>query len=70
MGWMEFIMSKNIAVIPKGTKIQIMGCSYILQEDALVDGDQAILEATLKAQENFDNGIGIVGGHGLKNATN
>ncbi len=67
---MEFIMSKNIAVIPKGTKIQIMGCSYILQEDALVDGDQAILEATLKAQENFDNGIGIVGGHGLKNATN
>ncbi len=67
---MEFIMSKNIAVIPKGTKIQIMGCSYILQEDALVDGDQAILEATLKAQENFDNGVGVVGGHGLKNANN
>ncbi|WP_407508643.1 hypothetical protein [Acinetobacter baumannii] len=63
-------MSKNIAVIPKGTKIQIMGCSYILQEDALVDGDQAILEATLKAQENFDNDVGVVGGHGLKNATN
>ncbi|MFA3467978.1 hypothetical protein ABTE70_09340 [Acinetobacter baumannii] len=55
-------MSKNIAVIPKGTKIQIMGCSYILQEDALVDGDQAILEATLKAQENFNRGIGVVGG--------
>lgn len=70
VGCMEFIMSKNIAVIPKGTKIQIMGCSYILQEDALVDGDQAILEATLKAQENFDNGVGVVGGHGLKNATN
>lgn len=58
---------KDVCIILKGTKIQIMGCSYILQEDALVDGDQAIIDATLKAQENFHNGVGVCSGLGLTN---
>lgn len=54
-------MSENIAVIPKGTKVQIMGCSYALLEDVKVDGMQGNLDEVLKAQENFNNSIGIVG---------
>ena len=53
-------MSENIAVIPKGTKVQIMGCSYTLLEDAKVDGNQTNLDYILKEQENFDKGIGVV----------
>ena len=53
-------MSENIAVIPKGTKVQIMGCSYTLLEDAKVDGYQTNLDYILKEQENFDKGIGVV----------
>ncbi len=60
MGWKEFVMSENIAVIPKGTKVQIMGCSYTLLEDAKVDGNQTNLDYILKEQENFDKGIGVV----------
>lgn len=52
---MEFVMGENIAVIPKGTKIQIMGCSYTLLEDVKVDGMQIYLDKVLKAQEDFDN---------------
>lgn len=52
-------MSENIAVIPKGTKIQIMGCSYTLLEDIKVNGTQGDLDNTLKAQDDFDNGVGV-----------
>lgn len=59
---MEFVMSENVAVIPKGTSVQIMGCSYTLLEDVKVDGMQIYLDQVLKAQIDFKNGIGIVGG--------
>lgn len=55
---MGFIMSENIAIIPKGTKIQIMGCTYILLEDAKVTGTQRHLDNTLKAQVDFDQNVG------------
>ncbi|MFW2042694.1 hypothetical protein ACG94V_15375 [Acinetobacter sp. ULE_I001] len=54
-------MSENIAVIPKGTKVQIMGCSYTLLEDVKVDGMQIYLDQALKAQVDFENGVGIIG---------
>lgn len=66
MGLVEFVMSENIAVIPKGTKVQIMGCSYTLIEDVKVDGNQANLDYILKEQENFYKGIGVASGGGLK----
>ena len=49
---------KEIAIIPKGSKVQIMGCSYTLAEDTKVEGGQSNLDYILKAQEDFDNGIG------------
>ncbi|MFX1824761.1 hypothetical protein [Acinetobacter sp. AS5] len=52
---------KEVAVIPKGNKIQIMGCSYTLLEDVRVDGNQANLNYILKEQKNFEKGIGVVG---------
>lgn len=51
---------REIAIIPKGAKIQIMGCSYTLLENANVEGSQDNLNYILKEQENFDKGIGIV----------
>lgn len=56
---MEFVMNENIAVIPKGTKVQIMGCSYTLLEDVKVDGIQIYLDQALKAQEDFESEINI-----------
>lgn len=50
-------MSENIAVIPKGTKIQIMGCTYTLLEDAKVDGTQGHINKILKAQVDFDQEV-------------
>lgn len=54
-------MGENIAVIPKGTNVQIMGCSYTLLEDVKVDGMQIYLDQVLKAQIDFKNGVGVVG---------
>ena len=69
MGLLEFIMSEKeeieIAVIPKGSKVQIMGCRVTLVEDTKVEGDQASLDYILKDQEDYDNGIGVVGEGGL-----
>lgn len=45
----------EIAVIPKGSRVSIMGCSYLLLEDAKVDGNQSRLNYVLEAQNNFDN---------------
>ena len=60
---MEFVVNneKEIAVTPKGTKVQIMGCSYTTLEDARVDGMQSSLDQVLKCQEDLANGQGIVG---------
>lgn len=54
-------MRKIIAVIPKGAKVQILGCSIPLLEVTKVEVDQANLDYILKEQDNFDKGIGIVG---------
>jgi hypothetical protein len=62
---LEFVMDKNEqlerGVIPKGTHVQIMGCRITLLEDTKVDSDQKSLDYILKVQEDFDNGIGVVG---------
>lgn len=55
-------MCENIAVIPKGTKIQIMGCSYFLLEDVKVDAIQVRLEQVLEAQNDFENEVHVVDG--------
>ncbi len=55
-------MSESIAVIPKGTRVQIMGCSYTLLEDIKVNGTQGDLDKILKAQDDFDNGVGVCSG--------
>lgn len=52
---------KEIAIIPKGSYVSIMGCRITLAEDAKVEGGQKSLDYILKAQEDFDNGIGVVG---------
>ncbi|MFW1794984.1 hypothetical protein ACG9Y4_04690 [Acinetobacter guillouiae] len=57
-------MSENAAVIPKGTNVQIMGCSYTLLDDVKVDGMQIHLDQTLEAQKNFGEGVGICSGPG------
>lgn len=54
-------MCENIAVIPKGTYVSIMGCRFTLLEDTQVEANQTNLDYILKDQENFDKGIGIVG---------
>ena len=45
----------EVAIIPKGSKIQIMGCSYTLLEDVKVDGIQSRLDYVLKAQDDFES---------------
>ncbi|AXY60219.1 hypothetical protein [Acinetobacter sp. WCHAc010052] len=54
-------MSESVAVIPKGTKVQIMGCSYLLLEDVKVEGIQNYLDYVLKVQSDFENGLCVVG---------
>ena len=65
---MEFIMSdqKEIAIIPKGSYVSIMGCRITLAEDTKVEGSQADLNYILREQENFDKGIGVVGENSIK----
>lgn len=52
---------KEFAVIPKGNYVSIMGCRIILAEDTKVEGNQSNIDYILKDQENFNNGIGVVG---------
>ena len=52
---------KEIAIIPAGTYVSIMGCRFTLLEDTKVEANQANLDYILKEQRNFNNGIGIVG---------
>lgn len=42
-----------------------MGCSYTLLEDVKADGIQIYLDQVLKAEDDFENGIGVVGGQNL-----
>ena len=61
MGCLEFVMSEKeeieIAIIPKGSYVSIMGCRFTLMEDTKVEANQANLDYILKDQEDFDNGI-------------
>ena len=50
---------KEIAIIPKGTRVSVMGCSYLLLEDAKVDGNQTYLNDALKAQANHYKNIDL-----------
>lgn len=63
MGYLEFVMSEKeeIAIIPKGTHVSVMGCRITLLEDTKVEGDQKSLDYILKVQEDFDNGVGVMG---------
>jgi hypothetical protein len=47
--------------IPKGTKIKIDGCPFVLQDDVKVAASQEIVDLAIKNQNDFDNGIGVVG---------
>lgn len=47
--------------IPKGTKVKIDGCQFVLQEDVPVAADQKIVDLAIKNQTDFYNGIGVVG---------
>ncbi|MBU3845924.1 MAG: hypothetical protein H9855_02900 [Candidatus Acinetobacter avistercoris] len=58
---------KEIAIIPKGSYVSIMGCSYLLLEDTNVDGNQTYLNDALKAQSDYRNGVGVCSGSGTKN---
>ena len=51
----------EIAIIPAGSHISIMGCRFTLLEDTKVEADQANLDYILKEQKNFENGMDIVG---------
>lgn len=58
---------KEIAIIPKGNYVSIMSCRIALAEDTKVEANQADLDYILKEQENFDKGIGVIGG-AIKNS--
>lgn len=47
--------------IPKGTQISINGMPFILQEDVKGNASQEYIDKTIKDQEDFHNGIGVVG---------
>ncbi|MDQ9019882.1 hypothetical protein RFI02_02050 [Acinetobacter sichuanensis] len=52
---------KEVAIIPKGSYVSIMGCRFTLLEDTQIEANQANLDYILKEQKNFDEGIGVVG---------
>ncbi|RZF53681.1 hypothetical protein EXE30_06815 [Acinetobacter halotolerans] len=47
--------------VPKGTKVKIDGCPFVLQDDVQVGADQTIVDLAIKNQNDFENGIGVVG---------
>jgi len=47
--------------IPKGTKVKIDGCPFVLQDDVKVAASQEIVDLAIKNQNDFDNGIGVIG---------
>ncbi len=57
---------KEIAIIPKGNYVSIMGCRITLVEDTKVEGNQANVDYILKEQEDFNKGIRVASGVGIK----
>lgn len=47
--------------IPKGTKVKVDGCPFVLQDDVKVAAAQEVVDLAIKNQNDFDNGIGVVG---------
>ncbi len=47
-------------IIPKGTKVKVDGCPFVLQDDVKVAASQEIVDLAIKNQNDFDNGIGVV----------
>lgn len=54
-------LKKEIAIIPAGSYVSIMGCRFTLLEDTKVEANQTNLDYIIKEQENFNNGVGVVG---------
>ena len=52
---------KEIATLPKGSSVSIMGCRFILAENTKVEANQANLDFILNEQSKFDKGIDLVG---------
>lgn len=66
VGCKEFVemseeLKKEIAIIPAGSHVSIMGCRFALLEDTKVKANQANLDYIIGEQENFENGVGVVG---------
>ena len=65
---LEFIkmseeQKNEVAIIPAGNYVSIMGCRFTLLEDTKVEADQVNLDRILKDQEDFNKGVGVVGEH-------
>lgn len=54
-------LKKEIAIIPAGSYVSIMGCRFTLLEDTKVEANQTKLDYIIKEQENFNKGVGVVG---------
>ena len=57
----ELNQEQEVAILPAGSEVRIMGCRVVILEDVQVEGDQQSLDFILKAQEDFKKGIDIVG---------
>ncbi|WP_026470010.1 hypothetical protein [Alkanindiges illinoisensis] len=56
----ELDQDQEVAIIPAGSYVSIMGCRFTLLEDTKVATSQESLDYVLKAQQDFENGIGTV----------
>lgn len=50
-------------VIPAGTRIKLYEAPLILQQNTEVNASQAFIDKALKDEQDFYNGIGVVGEH-------
>lgn len=57
----ELDQKLEVAILPAGSEVRIMGCRVVILEDVQVEGGQASLDYVLKAQDDFKKGIGTTG---------
>lgn len=69
VGCLGFVI-KEPEVLPKDTKVQIIGYTYTLLEDAKIDSNQRHLNNILMVQKDFQNGINVISSNSLKSSTN
>lgn len=64
-GCLGFIMGKDKeldrGIIPAGTRVKLFEGRVTLLEDVAVDADQEWIDKAIKDQEDYFNGIGVVG---------